>query len=81
MTNDTKLSWRITGMLVVPAVIFITGVLWYTATSFDHTEAKSISMFAALEGSTTFAVVRWCISRQTFRESLKRSIHHIWELL
>jgi len=81
MTHDTKLAWRITGMLVVPAVFFITGVLWMTATKFDHTEAQSISMFAALEGSATFTVVRWCISRQTFREHVKRSIYHVWELL
>lgn len=81
MTYDTKLAWRVTGMLVMPAVVFITGVLGYTATRFDHTEAKSIGLFAVLDGSTTFAVVRWCISRQTLREHLKRIIYHVWELL
>ena len=81
MTRDTKLAWRVTGMLVVPAVFVLTGVLAVTATNFDHTEARSISIFTAMEGSATFTVVRWCIARQTFREALKRSIYHVWELL
>jgi hypothetical protein len=80
-SNDTKLAWKMTGLMVIPATLIITGILWATATKFDHTEWKAISTFAGVEGSTAFVACRWVISRQTFRAAVKRSLYHVWELL
>lgn len=81
MTSRNRVAGVLTVALLVPSVMVVTLVLWLTATRFDHTEGIAISTFTGLEGSSTFAVIRWILGRDSLRPRFKAFAQSLVDLI